>query len=308
MDKIEIIQKFNRLGNSAQRYFSKCNNIIRDEIKENPLVYGSDFYWSKIPDDLKGEAEKIIKKLIEIGQEMAEICKNSLLINETDIRELSYHIKRLRSSIYLKRFQYSDPDVVHNEGVVLGFRPGSQQEFDSLDAKEASNIYKKTSNEVLKIFNLSDKQKSTSTADKIHQTNVSKYSPNTAFIMMWFDPSKPELEDVRDAVVEVFNKFGIKGVRADEIEHEGIITQRIIDEIKTSEFLYADLTGSRPSVYYEVGFAHALGKRVILYRKEGTGLHFDLAGYNCPKYKNLGDLKSKFTKRLETLTNKSVNA
>jgi hypothetical protein len=43
---------------------------------------------------------------------------------------------------------------------------------------------------------------------------------------------------------------------------------------------------------------------VILFRKAGTGLHFDLAGYNCPQYENLRDLKEKLTQRLRALTNK----
>jgi nucleoside 2-deoxyribosyltransferase len=122
--------------------------------------------------------------------------------------------------------------------------------------------------------------------------------------MMWMDKSQPELVDVSDAVKQVFAQFDVHAIRADDVEHEGLITSRILSEITTAEFCFADLSGARPNVYYEVGYAHALARRVILYRKAGTGLHFDLAGYNCPEYTNLRDLKEKLTQRLRHLTNK----
>ena len=81
----------------------------------------------------------------------------------------------------------------------------------------------------------------------------------------------------------------------------------IIEKIKSSEFLFADLTGARPSVYYEVGFAHAISKRVILYRRVGEKIHFDLAGYNCPEYTNLSDLEKKVIKRLAHMTGRKID-
>lgn len=123
--------------------------------------------------------------------------------------------------------------------------------------------------------------------------------------MMAIDDSKPELEDIRAGIKEVFEEFGIEAVTANEIEHEEAITDRIMSEIEAGEFLIADLTYERPNVYYEIGHAHALNKRVILVRKKGTTLHFDVAHRNCPEYENATGLKTLLRRRLEVITNKA---
>lgn len=109
--------------------------------------------------------------------------------------------------------------------------------------------------------------------------------------MMSLQAGHPELIDILDTVKRCFAKFGVTAVAATDIEHEDVITKRILDEIRTAEFLFADLTLERPNVYYEVGYAHALGRRVILFRKSGTAIHFDLAAYNCPEYANNRELE-----------------
>jgi hypothetical protein len=220
------------------------------------------------------------------------------------MRDLSIALKTMRATLHLREFSYQDPDVVHNEGQVLGFRPASQGDGWPMAPDRAKSVYLNAYTQVLRAYELSDPLLSGLSEMDSQTISNQRYRANTAFIMMWMDDARPELDDIRDTVQDVFAAFGVKAIRADDIEHSDVITKRIIDEITTSEFLFADLTGARPSVYYEVGYAHALGKRVILFRKAGTDIHFDLAGYNCPEYRNIRELREKLTKRLEGLTNK----
>jgi hypothetical protein len=128
------------------------------------------------------------------------------------------------------------------------------------------------------------------------------FQPNTAFILMSMDKTSHDLDDVLDGIKMVCSTFGIQASRADDIQHEGVITEVILQYIRSAEFLIADLSGERPNVYYEVGYAHAVGKRPILFRREGVRLHFDLSVHNVPEYQSVRELKALLAKRLEAMT------
>ena len=140
------------------------------------------------------------------------------------------------------------------------------------------------------------------------ETTKYEIKRDTVFVLMAMVPDNPELKDGYQTIKEVCGTFGLKAYRANEIEHQDRITDLILSEIKSCEFLIADLTYERPNVYYEVGYAHALNKHPILYRKAGTRLHFDLFVHNAPEYKNMTELKALLKKRLEAILGRSSSS
>jgi hypothetical protein len=125
------------------------------------------------------------------------------------------------------------------------------------------------------------------------------FVPNTAFIIMPIQPENPEMVAAHRAIKEVFGSFGILAQRADDVQHDGVVTEMILRKIRDAEFLVADLTNERPSVYYEIGYAHALSKRVMMFRRKETRIHFDLAVHNAPTYGDATELKELLRTRLE---------
>jgi len=293
----------------SEAYFDRVSGLTFETIESTfglSSFSGADEYWKQVPTESQRTAEDLVSRLLAFGARLAEAAKSSTLAGPEDQRDVKLSVKAMRAALRLRNFQYVEADVLHDEGTVLGLRPASQSEAFGLDPKDARERFLSSAQSLAAVLRIIE-----ASAQELSPTfgatapPPAKYRAGTAFIMMWMDPTHPELTDVADAVRGVFRAFDIRAVRADDIEHEGLITDRVINEIRTAEFLFADLSGTRPNVYYEVGFAHALGKRVILFRKSGTGVHFDLAGYNCPEYENLRDLKEKLSRRLVSLTNRN---
>ena len=110
------------------------------------------------------------------------------------------------------------------------------------------------------------------------------------------------------SILPILRELKIKPMRVDKINHNKNIDQKIIELIKSCDFCLADLTYSRPSVYYEAGFIHGLGKEVIFtVRKDhfkpkvndtadNQRIHFDLITKNIIDWTSPS---SKFKQRLK---------
>lgn len=86
----------------------------------------------------------------------------------------------------------------------------------------------------------------------------------------------------------------------DYVEHVDRIDDRILFEIKKSRFLVADLTQQKRGVYFETGYALALGIPVIWTCKstEVSELHFDISHYNHLLWSDHTDLVDPLYRRI----------
>lgn len=132
--------------------------------------------------------------------------------------------------------------------------------------------------------------------NRIEKEKREKYS----FFICPFDDE--EIDHNYEYVIKpMVEKHQYKIQRADEISHTNLITTEILNAISRSDFIVADLTHEKPNCYYEIGFAHSLGRPVIILAKEGTNRHFDISGYRWNYWKDYKDLKTKLEKELDEL-------
>ena len=107
---------------------------------------------------------------------------------------------------------------------------------------------------------------------------------NLCFVLMPFNESfNPIYSNI---IKEIVTTFDINCVRADEIFGTRPIMKDIEEYIRKARFLIADLTDRNPNVFYELGFAHALDKKVILITQKIEDVPFDLKHYRIIVYQN----------------------
>lgn len=127
---------------------------------------------------------------------------------------------------------------------------------------------------------------------------ASSGQPGRCFVAMAFDPA---LNDVYELGIQLAIKdCGFEPIRVDKVEHNEKICDRILAEIRRSRFLVADFTLHRKGVYFEAGFATAIGLPVIFCCRsdELAQTHFDTRQYNHIVWETADDLRAKLSDRV----------
>ncbi|HDC4510897.1 TPA: hypothetical protein O8T98_004455 [Enterobacter asburiae] len=124
------------------------------------------------------------------------------------------------------------------------------------------------------------------------------------FVVMQFKDSYNEIYE--EVIKPICYEYGLEVTRSDDSYRNGSIIREILTELAESTLIIADITPDNPNVYYEVGYAHALKKEVVLLCNDArTNLPFDLADYRTVFYKDSiaghSQIKIKLRKHLEEI-------
>ncbi len=131
--------------------------------------------------------------------------------------------------------------------------------------------------------------------------------PSQGFIAMWFDE---KVRPAREAMETAISGAGFKpSIMWDRNDSNDDIMDTVIAEIRKSRFVVADFTENRGGVYYEAGFAMALGRPVIFTCHEdwfsedpddsNRGVHFDTDHQPFITWADPGELRMKLQARIE---------
>ncbi|HEX9732973.1 MAG TPA: hypothetical protein VGG06_13425 [Thermoanaerobaculia bacterium] len=122
-----------------------------------------------------------------------------------------------------------------------------------------------------------------------------------AFIIMSF-AEKGHLQDAYDTFVQVCDDNHFRGFKVDDhIDTNQRIVSTVLESIRRSAFIIADVSEPRPNVYYELGYAQALGKSIITTAYAGTQLPFDIFDVPTLYWDNQRTLRQELDRRIKLI-------
>lgn len=129
--------------------------------------------------------------------------------------------------------------------------------------------------------------------------------PNSIFLIMPF--KEKWSDDTFDVIQDIACTVKCKLVRGDNLFEPSVIIDDIWREINKAEIIIADITIHNANVFYELGIAHTLGKRVILIRKDdGQDAPFDIKLWRYYSY-DLSPIRVKeFKEQMTVLISKMI--
>lgn len=125
-------------------------------------------------------------------------------------------------------------------------------------------------------------------------------TPSTSSDIFVLMPFAEALKPVyQDHIAKVAESLKLKAVRGDDFFTAHSIMSDIWNAVCNARLVIADCTNRNPNVFYEIGLAHAIGKRVILITQNKDDVPFDLRHLRYIDYEYTPRGMIEFENRLE---------
>lgn len=270
-------------------------HVVCDRCGEYEITHELMYFWDKSDrDEIAPVLSGLCRELCETGQE-APVLMTTNLIDLTSrfpvpsMEDLDAKLEKLLSAVKRKSDHFGKMvELARGRDNPLAYAKNDEEFFAFIDQLVAMELLElKGADSGTKFVTLAAegwKRFSQMSAD---------LKSNQVFIATWFDSSMDE--SIR-AIETAIKECGFLSVCIKTELFKETIMDKALGELRRSRFAIIDLTGGRPSVFYEAGFAKALDiEAVYVYRKgqvgSGSKLEFYVKHYQCHEYTSSQDLK-----------------
>lgn len=172
------------------------------------------------------------------------------------------------------------------------------EELSSFNERYASRIAK---NEFENLAQL------TSDAEEFARTIVSlveKLQASKSVLVVMSFSGEPSLSDAYESFKEVCAEFKYDCLRIDDESDIPRIMPELLQRLSQCAFCIVDITDEKANVYYELGYAEAAKRSVIVTAKKGTSLPFDVKDIPVVFWENQKGLKEQLRKKIKAIAAK----
>lgn len=108
-------------------------------------------------------------------------------------------------------------------------------------------------------------------------------------------PFHPRYDKTYQAIKGACQKLGLECMRGDEEFRPGNVLSHILELMAGASIVIANIDGRNANVYYELGIAHALGKKTILVASSLSKVPFDMQSQRIVLFSSVDELAEKLT-------------
>ncbi len=107
-------------------------------------------------------------------------------------------------------------------------------------------------------------------------------------------------------IKSVCDELGYSCIRGDEVDRFDVVIHDVWNLINNAEIIICDCTGRNPNVFYELGIAHAVGKRVICITQNEADIPFDIRQFRYLVYRDTPNGMIEFERNLKRILEASI--